>query len=130
MCVNEVKVQIEKGSSTRKESTAKRSRGLQISFRDLKYSVPLKKKQSLTILKNLAGSFEAGKATALLGPSGSGKTTLMDVLSNRKTVGKIEGEILFGGRTPTKKMLRRLCGYVEQVDERLDNLPVCTHART
>jgi len=124
MCVNEVKVQIEKGSSTRKESTAKRSRGLQISFRDLKYSVPLKKKQSLTILKNLAGSFEAGKATALLGPSGSGKTTLMDVLSNRKTVGKIEGEILFGGRTPTKKMLRRLCGYVEQFDTLVGELTV------
>eukprot|EP00965_Chrysotila_dentata_P072497 2395446-Pleurochrysis_carterae.AAC.2 len=69
------------------------------------------------------------QATALLGPSGSGKTTLMDVLSNRKTVGKIEGEIRFGGRVPTKKMLRRLCGYVEQVHRHAGESGSRTEAR-
>lgn len=34
---------------------------------------------------------------ALMGTSGAGKTTLLDVLSQRKTVGKIEGEILVNG---------------------------------
>eukprot|EP00195_Chlamydomonas_chlamydogama_P014962 CAMPEP_0202909128 /NCGR_PEP_ID=MMETSP1392-20130828/48401_1 /ASSEMBLY_ACC=CAM_ASM_000868 /TAXON_ID=225041 /ORGANISM="Chlamydomonas chlamydogama, Strain SAG 11-48b" /LENGTH=38 /DNA_ID= /DNA_START= /DNA_END= /DNA_ORIENTATION= len=34
--------------------------------------------------------------TAVMGPSGSGKTTLMDVLSGRKTVGEVRGELRFG----------------------------------
>lgn len=38
-----------------------------------------------------------GMMIALMGTSGAGKTTLLDVLSQRKTVGKIEGEILVNG---------------------------------
>lgn len=56
---------------------------------------------------------------ALMGPSGSGKTTLLDILSARKTVGEIEGEILMGGHKPTRTYLRRFTGYVEQFGERL-----------
>lgn len=49
-----------------------------------------------------------------MGPSGSGKTTLMDILSGRKNVGKISGEVLMGGNKPSVPFLRRYTGYVEQ----------------
>lgn len=58
------------------------------------------------------------------GPSGSGKTTLLDVLAGRKTVGKLEGEVLYGGQKATRSFLRRYTGYVEQFDTLLGNLTV------
>ena len=61
---------------------------------------------------------------ALMGPSGSGKSTLLDILSGRKTVGEITGEIKFGGETPSSMFLRRYTGYVEQFDTLLDILTV------
>lgn len=52
-----------------------------------------------------------------MGPSGSGKTTLLDLLAGRKTVGKTEGSLTFGGAKPTPAFLRRYTGYVEQFGE-------------
>lgn len=49
-----------------------------------------------------------------MGPSGSGKTTMLDLLSGRKTTGKVTGSVLFGGQQPSTAMLRRFCGYCEQ----------------
>eukprot|EP00965_Chrysotila_dentata_P180682 5963822-Pleurochrysis_carterae.AAC.1 len=50
------------GSRQPKETTTKHSRGLQVTFNKLCYTVPLKKKKSLAILKNLAGAFQPGQA--------------------------------------------------------------------
>ena len=47
-------------------------------------------------------------------PSGSGKSTLLDLLSGRKTVGSMTGEIKIAGTVPTRSFLRRFTGYVEQ----------------
>lgn len=58
------------------------------------------------------------------GPSGSGKTTLLDVLAGRKTTGKQEGAVLYGGVQPSGPFLRRYTGYVEQFDTLLGNLTV------
>ncbi len=55
-----------------------------------------------------------------MGPSGSGKTTLLDLLAGRKTVGKVEGAILFAGNKPTRPFLRRYTGYVEQFGEHME----------
>lgn len=52
-----------------------------------------------------------------MGPSGSGKTTLLDLLAGRKTVGSMEGSILFAGHKPTRQFLRKFTGYVEQFGE-------------
>jgi ATP-binding cassette, subfamily G (WHITE), member 2, PDR len=38
-----------------------------------------------------------GMLLALMGPSGAGKTTLMDVIANKKTGGKISGDLKFNG---------------------------------
>jgi ATP-binding cassette subfamily G (WHITE) protein 2 len=54
----------------------------------------------------------------------AGKTTLLDILAGRKTVGKLSGEILFGGVAPSKMFLRRFTGYVEQQDTLVPNLTV------
>lgn len=50
-----------------------------------------------------------------MGPSGSGKTTFLDLLAGRKTQGQLEGSILFGASKPSRELLRRYVGYVEQV---------------
>lgn len=59
-----------------------------------------------------------------MGPSGSGKTTLLDVLAGRKTYGRIDGDIKFGGTKPTPAFLRRYTGYVEQFDTLIPILTV------
>jgi ATP-binding cassette subfamily G (WHITE) protein 2 len=46
------------------------------------------------------------------------------VLAGRKTAGKVEGEVKFGGRAPSKAFLRRYTGYVEQFDTLIPNLTV------
>ena len=48
--------------------------------------------------------------------SGSGKSTLLDIISSRKTMGKIMGQVLFGSQKATQPFLRRYAGYVEQAD--------------
>ena len=53
---------------------------------------------------------------ALMGSSGAGKSTLMDVISKRKTVGIVDGLILFDGHEPTHGEIGRDTGYVEQKD--------------
>ena len=53
---------------------------------------------------------------ALMGSSGAGKSTLMDVISKRKTVGIVEGLILFDGHEPSHAEIGRDTGYVEQKD--------------
>jgi ATP-binding cassette, subfamily G (WHITE), member 2 len=59
-----------------------------------------------------------------MGPSGCGKTTLLDILAGRKTVGRLEGELLYGGVSPSRTFLRRYTGYVEQFDTLVDTLTV------
>eukprot|EP01127_Copromyxa_protea_P013037 TRINITY_DN345_c0_g2_i1.p1 TRINITY_DN345_c0_g2~~TRINITY_DN345_c0_g2_i1.p1 ORF type:complete len:1435 (+),score=320.94 TRINITY_DN345_c0_g2_i1:614-4918(+) len=86
------------------------------SWRNLKYTVPVggveKKRQ---LLHDIAGWIKPGQMTALMGSSGAGKTTLLDVLAKRKTIGKIEGEILLNGK-PLRIDFERITGYVEQMD--------------
>lgn len=81
------------------------------------------------LLDNVDGWIKPGQMTALMGyvlkiaircsrassVSGAGKTTLLDVLAKRKTVGKVEGNILLNGRTPEIDF-ERITGYVEQMD--------------
>ena len=95
-----------------------------VAFEDLSYTVPIKKKESLKILKNLNGAFAPGRLVAFMGPSGSGKSTLLDVLAGRKTSGSLEGKVLFNGRAPTINDYRFSVGYVEQFDTLVGELTV------
>lgn len=51
-----------------------------------------------------------------MGVSGAGKTTLLDVLSGRKTVGMIQGDIRVGGYPKDQETFCRVSGYCEQTD--------------
>lgn len=47
------------------------------------------------VLFPTCGSAYPGECLAILGPSGAGKSTALDILSLRKTSGKITGEVAF-----------------------------------
>ena len=70
--------------------------------------------EDLQLLHNVSGYVKPGMLIAFMGPSGAGKTTLLDVLAQRKTAGRIEGEIYINGKTLDVSMLSRYSGYVEQ----------------
>jgi ABC-type multidrug transport system ATPase subunit len=63
-----------------------------------------------SLLHNVSGFFNPLEMAALMGPSGDGKTTLLDILAGRKTQGKIEGVLQFGGQKPTPAFLKRYTG--------------------
>lgn len=57
------------------------------------------------MLHGIDGNLEVGEMLAVIGPSGSGKSCLLDILAERKTVGKFSGlRLLDGevGKTGTK----------------------------
>ncbi|GAX73408.1 hypothetical protein CEUSTIGMA_g860.t1 [Chlamydomonas eustigma] len=99
---------------------------VRITVKNLTFSVPHMKKRNVQahLLKNISIFFNPSEMSALMGPSGSGKTTLLDLLAGRKTTGRTEGQILFGGLPPSKQYLRRFTGYVEQFDSLLPILTV------
>merc|ERR1719232_1651511 len=93
--------------------------GVQITLYDLTYKIPLGKGEERYLLgglEPLTGTLDPGNMIALMGSSGAGKSTLMDVISKRKTVGIIEGHVLFDGHPPSKAEPSRDTGYVEQRD--------------
>lgn len=72
--------------------------------------------KKLQLLADITGSFRPGILTALMGVSGAGKTTLLDVLSGRKTIGYIDGDIKIGGYPKNQETFARISGYCEQSD--------------
>jgi len=83
-------------------------------WRNIKYTVPVPGGNRL-LLDNVDGYIKPGQMTALMGSSGAGKTTLLDVLAQRKTQGKVQGEMLLNG-LPLRIDFERITGYVEQMD--------------
>jgi len=83
-----------------------------------------KQEAKRSILKNITGVIWPGQMYALLGPSGAGKTSLLDVISGRKTTGKISGQVLFDGKEPTSLRLKRDTAYVQQQDALLSSFTV------
>ena len=104
----------------RRAKTINLGSGIDVSFSSITYTVKNNSssdgKPTVALLDGVSGFASAGECLALMGTSGSGKTTLMDVLCQRKTSGRTEGRVMFGGIEPTTQFLRRYCGYVEQFD--------------
>ena len=80
--------------------------------------------ETLRLLDNVSGAMMAGRMCALMGSSGAGKTTLMDVISLRKTSGKITGRVELNGFPQEKVSFLRSSGYVEQFDVQTSQLTV------
>ncbi len=85
-----------------------------LTWRNLQYTVKVPGGHRL-LLDNINGYVKPGQLGALMGSSGAGKTTLLDVLAQRKTEGKIEGQIHVDGR-PLPLSFQRSAGYCEQLD--------------
>ncbi|RLN53090.1 hypothetical protein BBJ29_009018 [Phytophthora kernoviae] len=98
-----------------------------VAFQDLHYWVPdpHNPKESLELLKGINGYAVPGSITALMGSTGAGKTTLMDVITGRKTGGKITGKILLNGYEASDLAIRRCTGYCEQMDVHSETATIC-----
>ncbi|KAJ2793771.1 ATP-binding cassette transporter snq2, partial [Coemansia helicoidea] len=90
------------------------ARGTTYTWKHVNYTVPVKGGQR-QLLHDISGYIKPGTMTALMGSSGAGKTTLLDALSQRKTIGRLEGEMLMNG-APQPTSFRRITGYCEQLD--------------
>eukprot|EP00884_Botryococcus_braunii_P015425 jgi/Botrbrau1/2566/Bobra.0079s0051.1 len=67
------------------------------------------------VLQPCSGIALPGETMAILGPSGAGKSTLLDILSERKSCGRVAGQVLMNGR-PCGVLFRRISAYVAQED--------------
>ncbi|KAL4474930.1 hypothetical protein ABPG74_001626 [Tetrahymena malaccensis] len=104
-------------------SFEKKSHTIDISFKNISYSVIQKQGKSKNILKNLTGVMKSGEVTAILGPSGGGKTSLLNILSGKIVNGKniqLTGQIMANGQTFSNQDFTKFSGYVMQNDILLD----------
>ncbi|GMH36516.1 hypothetical protein BSKO_04384 [Bryopsis sp. KO-2023] len=68
-----------------------------------------------TVLEGVYGVVRPTEMMALMGPSGAGKSTLLDILTMRKNVGHLSGEVLMNGHGRQGNFLR-MSSYVPQED--------------
>ncbi|KAL4766906.1 ABC-2 type transporter-domain-containing protein [Aspergillus nidulans var. acristatus] len=84
------------------------------SFKDVSYFVNVDGSEK-QLLDQVSGYVKPGQLTALMGASGAGKTTLLDTISQRKSTGRVEGQMLLGGK-PLGDAFSRSCGFCMQQD--------------
>ncbi|ORX71863.1 hypothetical protein DL89DRAFT_277579 [Linderina pennispora] len=96
------------------EMTKEAIGALSFTWKHVSYTVPVKGGER-QLLDGISGYVKPGTMTALMGSSGAGKTTLLDSLAMRKTIGKLEGEVLMNGAQQSASF-RRITGYAEQLD--------------
>ncbi|TPX49030.1 hypothetical protein SeMB42_g02127 [Synchytrium endobioticum] len=89
--------------------------GVELTWRNLHYKVPLKRNAEKHILKGVSGDARSGELLAVLGGSGAGKSTLMDALSGRARGGILTGDIRFNNYASDMGW-RKSIGYVMQDD--------------
>ncbi|XP_057375116.1 ATP-binding cassette sub-family G member 1-like [Daphnia carinata] len=93
-----------------------------LTFSDLSYTVG-KGETAKQILKQISGTFNSGKLTAIMGPSGAGKTSLMNILAGLKKSG-MQGRVDVNGAERKFKTFRKQSAYITQQDHLLSNLSV------
>ncbi len=90
--------------------------GLCLTWLDLKYSVPMKKKETKQILNGISGEVQPGQLCAIMGSSGAGKSSLLNLLAGRFNQGELQGQILVNGMPRDPKKFIQQVAYVEQDD--------------
>lgn len=83
-------------------------------WENLDYTVPTADGPK-KLLNNVQGYAKPGVLVALMGASGAGKTTLLNTLSQRQTVGVVQGTMQVDGK-PLQSDFQRRTGFVEQMD--------------
>ncbi|KAJ3158179.1 hypothetical protein HDU86_003134 [Geranomyces michiganensis] len=84
------------------------------SWKHINYTVTTKDGPK-QLLNDVSGFVKAGQLTALMGSSGAGKTTLIDTITQRKTMGDLEGHI-YVGQNPQGANFKSITAYCEQQD--------------
>ncbi|CAI7665813.1 unnamed protein product [Penicillium viridicatum] len=100
--------------TTTKESLGQDDQRRTFSFKDVSYYVNADGGEK-QLLNNVSGYVKPGQLTALMGASGAGKTTLLDTISQRKSTGRVEGNMRMGGQPPGDAFSRS-CGFCMQQD--------------
>ena len=115
--------------------------GLELRFRNLTLSTPVKGKKSKSsknttqgtknILNNVSGVFKPGSMTLVLGQPGAGKSALLRILSGRLPLSKtltLDGEITYNGVSRDEllqsKRMPQFVSYVAQRDQHFPTLTV------
>lgn len=117
-------VDIENGAA-RSSDVFRQSRcnAVYLDWRNITYTVPVKKKEKKALISRMYGRAEPGTLTAIMGPSGAGKTTLMNVLSGHYDKG-YQGEVQVNGWVRDTELFNQQSCYVMQDDCLLPELTV------
>ncbi|KAH7951149.1 hypothetical protein HPB52_005328 [Rhipicephalus sanguineus] len=117
-------VDIENGA-TRSSDVFRQSRcnAVYLDWKNITYTVPVKKKEKKALISRMYGRAEPGTLTAIMGPSGAGKTTLMNVLSGHYDKG-YQGEVQVNGWVRDTELFNQQSCYVMQDDCLLPELTV------
>lgn len=115
-------------------STTRRKEPVDLVWKDLSFSVPVKKKRGeknaeshKQILKGISGSVRAGTMIAVMGSSGAGKTSLLNLLAGRITTSKgarATGSVMINGKPRDYSTFRKMSAYVLQDDDMFGELTV------
>lgn len=104
----------------------------QVAFSNLSYTISVKRgrrcslyreTEEIKLLQNVSGVVPSGSCVAILGASGAGKTTFLNAVAQRLNIGRLTGEILYGG-TPYRAEYKHIIGYVEQTSSLMPNMTV------
>ncbi len=99
--------------SDEKKNTVLSWRGIGCSYPSTNPNV-----EPIVTLKSACGVLRTQELTAIMGASGSGKSTLLDILSGRKNLGILEGEMSIEGNVVTIEeagvILKDIAAYVPQ----------------
>lgn len=111
----------------RKDSVTKVDGRIQVIFKDLEYSVPVKvnkKNTEKVILRGINGVFQPGKLTVIMGASGAGKTSLLNVIAGDYGAGSVRGNVLVNGQQLSTSKMKAISGFVFQDDLILETMTV------
>jgi ATP-binding cassette, subfamily G (WHITE), member 2, SNQ2 len=86
-----------------------------VSWQGISYTVPMGNGTSRKLIDDVNGYVQPGTLMALMGASGAGKSTLLDLLSMRKSVGNVSGQLQLGGQEPGPRFQQGVA-YCEQLD--------------
>ncbi|KAL4474984.1 hypothetical protein ABPG74_001680 [Tetrahymena malaccensis] len=103
------------------------NRHVDITFKNIIYSVTLKDGSKKDLLKGVSGICKSGEVTAILGSSGAGKTTLLNILSKRIQSNKnqtLQGEVLANNNPYDINEFAQFATYVMQDDILLESMTV------